>query len=52
VVAVVTVTFGDPRYHTMADLGVIVLAAVAACALAGRLSRRRQSRATQTEEAR
>lgn len=52
VVAVVTVTFGDPRYHTMADLGVIVLAAVAACALAGRLSRRRQTRATQAEEAR
>jgi hypothetical protein len=26
---VVTVTFGDPRYHTLADLGIVVLAAVA-----------------------
>ena len=50
-VAVVTLTFGDPRYHTMADLGVVVLAAVAACALAGRLWRRRHTRATLTEEA-
>lgn len=33
VVGVATVTFGDPRYHTMADLGVVVLAAVAACAV-------------------
>jgi 4-amino-4-deoxy-L-arabinose transferase-like glycosyltransferase len=30
---VVTVTFGDPRYHTMADLGAVVLAAVAICRL-------------------
>jgi hypothetical protein len=29
VATVVAVTFGDPRYHTMADLGVIVLSAVA-----------------------
>jgi 4-amino-4-deoxy-L-arabinose transferase-like glycosyltransferase len=29
VLLVVTVTFGDPRYHTMADLGLVVLAAVA-----------------------
>jgi hypothetical protein len=29
VILVVTVTFGDPRYHTMADLGAVVLAAVA-----------------------
>jgi Dolichyl-phosphate-mannose-protein mannosyltransferase len=29
VLLVVTVAFGDPRYHTAADLGVIVLAAVA-----------------------
>ena len=28
VVLVVTVTFGDPRYHTLADLGLVVLAAV------------------------
>jgi hypothetical protein len=37
VVLVVTVTFGEPRYHTMADLGAVVLAAVAACALVRRL---------------
>jgi 4-amino-4-deoxy-L-arabinose transferase-like glycosyltransferase len=37
VVAAVTVTFGDPRYHTMADLGAVVLAAVAVCALVRRL---------------
>jgi hypothetical protein len=29
VLVVVTVAFGDPRYHTAADLGVVVLAAVA-----------------------
>lgn len=29
VVLVTTLTFGDPRYHTIADLGVVVLAAVA-----------------------
>jgi 4-amino-4-deoxy-L-arabinose transferase-like glycosyltransferase len=40
VVLVVTVTFGDPRYHTMADLGAVVLAAVAACALVRRRPRR------------
>jgi hypothetical protein len=36
VVLVATVTFGDPRYHTMADLGVVVLAAVAVCHVVGR----------------
>ncbi|HET8619433.1 MAG TPA: glycosyltransferase family 39 protein [Acidimicrobiales bacterium] len=41
VVGVATVTFGDPRYHTMADLGVVVLAAVAACAVVGRFTHRR-----------
>jgi 4-amino-4-deoxy-L-arabinose transferase-like glycosyltransferase len=29
VLLVVTVTYGEPRYHTMADLGLVVLAAVA-----------------------
>ena len=29
VVLVATTTFGDPRYHTIADLGIVVLAAVA-----------------------
>jgi hypothetical protein len=29
VVLVTTTTFGDPRYHTIADLGIVVLAAVA-----------------------
>jgi hypothetical protein len=29
VLLVTTVAFGDPRYHTMADLGLVVLAAVA-----------------------
>jgi peptidoglycan biosynthesis protein MviN/MurJ (putative lipid II flippase) len=29
VLLVVTVAFGDPRYHTLADLGLVVLAAVA-----------------------
>jgi len=29
VVLVTTLTFGDPRYHTIADLGILVLAAVA-----------------------
>jgi Dolichyl-phosphate-mannose-protein mannosyltransferase len=28
VLVVVTVAFGDPRYHTLADLGIVVLAAV------------------------
>src|SRR5262245_12300128 len=32
-------TFGDPRYHIMADLGVLVLVAVAACALVRRRPR-------------
>jgi hypothetical protein len=36
VVLVATVTFGDPRYHIMADLGVVVLAAVAVCHVVGR----------------
>jgi hypothetical protein len=39
VVGVATVTFGDPRYHTMADLGAVVLAAVAVCVLLRRLGR-------------
>ena len=52
VVAVVTVTFGDPRYHTMADLGVVVLAAVAACEVVGRRRRRRRTAETQTQGAR
>jgi hypothetical protein len=34
---VATVAFGDPRYHTMSDLGFVVLAAVAV----DRLVRRR-----------
>jgi hypothetical protein len=36
VVLVVTVAFGDPRYHTLADLGLVVLAAVAIDRLAWR----------------
>jgi 4-amino-4-deoxy-L-arabinose transferase-like glycosyltransferase len=36
-VLVVTIAFGDPRYHTLADLGLVVLAAVAV----DRLVRRR-----------
>ncbi|MGH9248336.1 MAG: glycosyltransferase family 39 protein [Acidimicrobiales bacterium] len=43
VVAVVIATFGDPRYHTMADLGLIVLAAVALAAAVDRMARRRRS---------
>jgi hypothetical protein len=39
VVLTVTVAFGDPRYHTLADLGLVVLAAVAI----DRLARRRRS---------
>jgi 4-amino-4-deoxy-L-arabinose transferase-like glycosyltransferase len=42
VLLVVTMAFGDPRYHTMADLGAVVLAAVAIGHLA---SRRRPSTA-------
>jgi len=34
VLLVVTVAFGDPRYHTLADLGLVVLAAVAVDRLA------------------
>ena len=52
VVLVVTVTFGDPRYHTMADLGLVVLAAVAACEVAGRLRRRRERAANRMQGAR
>ncbi len=37
VALVVTVTFGDPRYHTMADLGAVILAAVAVCAVVRRI---------------
>jgi 4-amino-4-deoxy-L-arabinose transferase-like glycosyltransferase len=37
VLVVVTLAFGDPRYHTLADLGVVVLSAVAV----DRLVRRR-----------
>jgi hypothetical protein len=33
---VVTVAYGEPRYHTPADLGVVVLAAVALDRLARR----------------
>jgi 4-amino-4-deoxy-L-arabinose transferase-like glycosyltransferase len=47
VVTVVIITFGDPRYHTMADLGVIVLVAVAV----QRLLPRRSDRSTTTERA-
>jgi len=36
VLLVTTVAFGDPRYHTMADLGLVVLAAVALDHLARR----------------
>jgi hypothetical protein len=38
VLLVVTVAFGDPRYHTMADLGIVVLAAVAVDHLLTRLN--------------
>jgi len=37
VLVIVTVAFGDPRYHSLADLGIVVLAAVAI----DRLARRR-----------
>jgi hypothetical protein len=39
VVVVATVSGGDPRYHALADLGVVVLAAVAACELVRRRQR-------------
>jgi hypothetical protein len=52
VVLAVTVTFGDPRYHTMADLGIVVLAAVAACAVADRVGRRRGRPGNRMQEAR
>jgi 4-amino-4-deoxy-L-arabinose transferase-like glycosyltransferase len=42
VLLVVTVAFGDPRYHTLADLGLVVLAAVAV----ERLARRRRQDAS------
>jgi len=35
---VVTVAFGEPRYHALADLGLIVLAAVALDHLARRVT--------------
>jgi hypothetical protein len=41
VLLVVTVAFGDPRYHTMADLGIVVLAAVALNELARRFTHSR-----------
>jgi 4-amino-4-deoxy-L-arabinose transferase-like glycosyltransferase len=41
VLIVVTVAFGDPRYHTMADLGIVVLAAVALNELTRRPTRSR-----------
>ena len=37
VLLVVTIAYGEPRYHTPADLGLVVLAAVALDRLAGRL---------------
>ena len=37
VVLVVTIAYGEPRYHTPADLGLVVLAAVALDRFAGRL---------------
>jgi hypothetical protein len=45
VLLVVTVAFGDPRYHTLADLGVVVLAAVAL----GHVARRAYRRYSATE---
>ncbi|MGH9248337.1 MAG: glycosyltransferase family 39 protein [Acidimicrobiales bacterium] len=42
VVIVVSGAFGDPRYHTMADLGLVVLAAVAIDRLARRIAARRE----------
>jgi hypothetical protein len=44
VVLVATVTFGDARYHILADLGVVVLAAVAACEVVRRWQRRRDAK--------
>jgi hypothetical protein len=42
VIMVVTAAFGDPRYHTMADLGLVVLAAVALDRLARRSAARQE----------
>jgi 4-amino-4-deoxy-L-arabinose transferase-like glycosyltransferase len=47
VLLVVTVAFGVPRYHTMADLGLVVLAAVALGCLARRRSADRPHAATE-----
>ena len=44
VVLLTTVTFGDPRYHIMADLGVVVLVAVAVCEVVRRGQRRTDAR--------
>ena len=44
VVLLATVTFGDPRYHIMADLGVVVLVAVALCEVVRRGQRRTDAR--------
>ena len=52
VVLAVTVTFGDPRYHTMADLGLVVLAAVAACEVVGLCRQRHRAAGNQTQGAR
>jgi hypothetical protein len=40
VLLVVTVAYGEPRYHTPADLGLLVLAAVAIDRLLSRVGRR------------
>jgi 4-amino-4-deoxy-L-arabinose transferase-like glycosyltransferase len=42
VLVVVTTAFGVPRYHTLADLGLVVLAAVAIDRLARRVVKRRR----------
>jgi len=44
VLVLATVTFGDPRYHIMADLGVVVLVAVAVCEVVRRGQRRTDAR--------
>jgi 4-amino-4-deoxy-L-arabinose transferase-like glycosyltransferase len=44
VLLAVTVTYGEPRYHTMADLGLLVLAAVAVDRVLRRVGAARRSR--------